>query len=388
MEDSYMLTLSKWMKHYLFIFILFFPVVSIAAAADSPVILYTTYTRVAVPPGETLDYPIAVMNKSNKIQYVDISVSGIPKGWNYVLKGSGKNVEQYAILPNENISVNLQVEVPWNANKGYYRFRVSAGKLFTLPLGVTISEQGTFTTEFTTRQKNMQGHAGASFTFNSEIKNRTAESHSYGLRAQSPRGWSVVFKADYKQVTSVQTDPNSTTPIVIDVKSPERIEAGTYKIPVSAVFGTASADLELEVVITGSYNVELTTPTGRVSANITAGEEKRIELIVRNRGTSGLNDIRLNNSAPSNWEVAFEPKKVDFVAPGDEAKVDAFIKADKKAIAGDYIVNLEALLPETSSRIQYRMSVKTPMLWGWIGVLIIFIALGSVLFLFRKYGRR
>jgi uncharacterized membrane protein len=32
--------------------------------------------------------------------------------------------------------------------------------------------------------------------------------------------------------------------------------------------------------------------------------------------------------------------------------------------------------------------VKTPMLWGWVGVLIIFIALGSVYYLFRKFGRR
>jgi uncharacterized membrane protein len=34
------------------------------------------------------------------------------------------------------------------------------------------------------------------------------------------------------------------------------------------------------------------------------------------------------------------------------------------------------------------MSVRTPMLWGWIGIFIIIAAIGIVWYLFRKYGRR
>ncbi len=68
--------------------------------------------------------------------------------------------------------------------------------------------------------------------------------------------------------------------------------------------------------------------------------------------------------------------------------VTATIKADKKAIPGDYVTNLEARTPEASSKASFRMSVKTPMLWGWIGVLIIAAAIGTVWYLFRKYGRR
>ena len=141
-------------------------------------------------------------------------------------------------------------------------------------------------------------------------------------------------------------------------------------------------------VITGSFGMEMTTPTGLVSADLTAGESKQIELVITNNGSSNLTDIRPDAAAPVNWSVTFDPKKVDLLQPGKTARVYATIKADKKAIPGDYVANIEAKTPEVSSKLSFRISVETPMLWGWVGVLITLAALGSVYYLFRKYGRR
>jgi uncharacterized membrane protein len=157
---------------------------------------------------------------------------------------------------------------------------------------------------------------------------------------------------------------------------------------VNATTSTTSANLELETVITGTYKMELTTPTGLLSATITAGNEKRIELLINNTGSAELTNINLEQSAPINWVVTFDPKKVDKLLAGKSVQVFATIKADRKAIAGDYVTSIEAKTPETSSKASFRISVETPMLWGWFGVLIILGALGSVWYLFRKYGRR
>ena len=302
---------------------------------------------------------------------VDISLSGIPKGWNYDLKSGGWKIGQLSILPHEKKSLSLKLEVPLKVNKGTYKFRVTANGFFTLPITVIISEQGTFKTEFTTEQPNMQGQASSTFTFNANLKNRTADKQLYALMA-----------------TSVNTEPNSAQPITVEIKPPEKIAAGKYKIPVSAATISTSANLDLEVVITGSYSMELTTPAGLLSTDITAGDVKRVELVINNTGSSELSDIKLEFTAPVKWDVTFDPKKVDKLQAGDIARVFATIKADKKAIPGDYVTNIEAKTPEAASRISFRISVETPMLWGWIGVLIIFVALGSVYYLFRKFGRR
>ena len=134
--------------------------------------------------------------------------------------------------------------------------------------------------------------------------------------------------------------------------------------------------------------MELSTPTGLLSTDITAGDTKRVELVVNNTGSAVLSDISFEFSAPLNWDVTFDPKNIEVLQPGKTDRVYATIKADKKAIPGDYVTNIDAKTPEVSSRAAFRISVETPILWGWIGILIILAALGSVYYLFRKYGRR
>jgi uncharacterized membrane protein len=356
--------------------------------AANGVTLYTPYTKISVRPGESIDYNIDVINNTGELQNVEISLAGLQKDWDYILKSGGWNIRQISVLPNEKKSLSLKVEVPLKVNKGNYRFRVLAGGFGSLPLVVEVSEQGTFKTEFTTSQSNMEGHANATFTFKATLKNRTADKQLYALLANAPRGWDVTFKADFKPVTSVDIEANSAKDITIEIKPPEKIEAGKYKIPVGAATNETSAALDLEVAITGSYDLELTTPRGLLSTKITAGHEKRIELVVRNTGSSALTDIKLSFSAPLNWDVVFDPKSIDQLEPGKDAQVFATLKADSKAIAGDYVTNLEAKTPEASSKASFRVSVKTPMLWGWVGILIILGAMGGVYYLFRKFGRR
>lgn len=383
-----MSTQRKWLGLFLSLLLWILCANTHAYQVADSVTLYTPYTKISAPPGESIDYPVDVINNSKEIKNVDISLAGIPKGWNYLLKSGGWNIGQLSILPGERKSLSLKVEVPYKVNKGSYRFNLVARGFNSLPLVVIISEQGTFKTEFTSDQSNMQGHANSSYTFNANLKNRTADKQLYALLANAPRGWNVTFKSNYQQVTSVNTEANSTQAITIEVKPPDKIEAGKYKIPVSAATNTSSANLDLEVVITGSYAMELNTPTGLLSTDITAGHVKRMDLVINNTGSSELTDIKLEFSAPLNWDVTFDPKKVDKLQPGQVAQVFASIKADKKAIPGDYVTNIESKTPEVSSKISFRISVETPMLWGWIGVLIIIIALGSVYYLFRKYGRR
>jgi len=322
------------------------------------------------------------------VRNVEISLTGIPKGWNYDLKSGGWNIGQISVLPGEKKNFTLRVMVPLQVDKGTYRFRVVANGFDSLPLTVTVSKQGTFKTEFTTKQANMQGHSNSTFTFTAELKNRTGDKQLYALIANTPPGWSATFKVSYKPATSVSIEANSNENITLDLDPPDQIEAGTYKVPVSAVTNTTSATLELEVVITGTYTMDLTTPLGLLNTTVTAGEEKKVELQVKNTGSAELKDITLNYNGPTNWDITFDPKKIEKLRPSETGQVFATIKADKKAIPGDYMVNLEARTPEVIAKAAYRVSVQTPLLWGWVGILIILIAVGSVYYLFRKYGRR
>jgi len=355
--------------------------------ASDNIELYTPNTKISIPPGESVSYNIDVVNKSQVTKKCNISITDIPKTWNYFLKSGAYNIQQISILPGEKKTLSLKIEIPLKVNKGNYYFNVNAGGA-TLKLIINVSKQGSYETEFTSEQANMEGHSKSTFSFKTNLKNRTGEKQLYSLKSKTPRGWRVTFKPDYKQATSVEIEPNKTKIITIDITPPQNISAGIYKIPVTAMTNFTSADLELEVVVTGTYEMEMNTPSGLVSTRITAGSEKKTELIITNTGSALLSDVKLNASKPSGWEVTFEPKEVTSIESGKQANIVATIKAAKKAIAGDYVTNINATTPEVSSKLTFRVSVKTPMIWGWVGILIIFIAIGSIIYLFRKYGRR
>lgn len=358
------------------------------AGQKQQLIIYTPYTKIAVPPGETIDYSIDVINHYDEVKNVSLSVSGVPRGWKTEMKAGGFTVNQLSVLPGEKKNVNLKVEVPLKVNKGAYNFEVSAAGLGTLPLTLVISEQGTFKTEFTTAQPNMEGNSKATFTFNATLKNSTAEQQLYALTANAPRGWNVAFKVNYKQATSAQVDANKTENITIDINPPANVVAGTYKIPVMASSGSASDKIELEVVITGSYEMTLATPTGRISSTITAGNAKRIDLTVKNSGSAELKDLQLSGTKPTDWEITFEPSKINALKNGETVNITASVKASKKALPGDYMLKMEARTPEVTSNIDFRMTVETSPIHGWLGILIIAGVLCGIFFLFRKYGRR
>jgi uncharacterized membrane protein len=357
-------------------------------AAKPPVQLYSPYTRISVSPGKTIDYSIQIINNSSSIQTVPVAVTGLPRSWTHTLKSGSWDISRIAVLPKGKQTISLSVAVPLKVNKGGYRFHLDAGQFGSLPFTVEVSRQGSYKTAFSTKQPNLEGAANSTFTFNASLQNQTADTQLYALRAEPPPGWNVTFKANYKEVASVNVDANHTQSITITVNPPDQVAAGKYKIPVFATTPHTSAALDLEMVITGSYAMELTTPTGLLSTDITAGDQKRIPLSVKNTGSAPLKKIAMSFTAPEDWDVSFDPKSIDMLPPGRTAQVFATIKASKDAIAGDYDANLQAKTPETSSKAAFRVSVRTPLLWGWIGMVIILLAIGSVYYLFRKYGRR
>ena len=365
-----------------------FPMSTRAYGADECVMLYTPYTKIAVPPGESINYSVDVINNCDEVKNASISVLGMPRGWKYEMKAGGWTVDQVSVLPGEKKNFSFKVDVPFKVNKGTYHFTLTAPGVAELPLTVTVSEQGTYQTEFVTKQPNMQGNSKSTFNFNTTLKNQTADQQLYALMADVPRGWNVTFRVAGKQATSAQVEANSTQNVSIDITPPANVEAGSYKIPVRAATGTTSAELELEVVVTGSYQMELTTPRGLLSTDVTAGDIKKIELEVRNTGSSLLKDIQLSANKPADWEVTFEPSKIDALKAGETSTVMATLKASKKALPGDYVTTIMAKTPEVNADAQFRIAVKTPMIWGWVGVLIIIATIGVVYYLFRKYGRR
>lgn len=360
--------------------------------AQTSLTLFTPYTGVSVSPGEVIDYDVQIINDSSSVQTVRFQVDDLPDDWDYNITASGKGIKQLSILPDSEETIRLEVTVPLEIEKGDYPFELIAkgrGNVeASLPFLATVTEEGMQETEFTSDQANMQGHAEANFSYSATIYNRTQDTQNYSLNAQLPEGWQVQFKSAGNNVTSVSVEPNSTQAVTIEVQPANNVKAGTYEIPVFATTGNTSAELLLEAVITGTYDMELTTPNGLLSTDVTAGKTRTVDLVVKNNGTSKLTNIELTASTPPRWETEFDTNTINEIEPGESKTVQAKITAPDDAIAGDYVVTFTADTNEVSSDANFRVSVGTTTAWGFMGVLIILGVCGGMFTLFKKYGRR
>ncbi len=252
----------------------------------------------------------------------------------------------------------------------------------------SFAQSNSVKTSFTARLLNVEAPTNETFRYNSLLTNGKSETVDYKLSTKLPAGWQVTYRVEGISVTSLQVESGSTKDISIEITCPITTKPDTYKIPVQAISSFDTLKLDLEAVVRGSYAVELTTPTGRLSDEIVAGNSKEILLVVKNTGTLPLNALELSSQLPSKWETSFSPSNIEQLQPGQSADIKVTLKVPEKTIAGDYVTKMTVRSNNGTSEATIRMMVKTSILSGWVGIVIIAAAAGLIYYLIRKYGRR
>ncbi len=259
---------------------------------------------------------------------------------------------------------------------------------FLSPTTYGQKNDGHLKSSFTATLMNIEATAKETFRYNTLLHNGSKQSVIYDLGGLVPEGWMITFETQGSEVASVRVDSGQSMNISIQVNAAPGVKPGKYNIPVSAFSSVDTLSLQLQAVVKGTYGVELTTPTGLLSDDVTEGRSKVIQLTLNNTGTLPLQGLDLSAGAPSKWTVTFNPSKVDRLDPGKTINVNATVNVPDKTIAGDYVTTFTVKNSYANADTTFRITVKTSLLSGWIGVLIILIALGIVYYLIRKYGRR
>lgn len=241
---------------------------------------------------------------------------------------------------------------------------------------------------FTARLVSLESTTDKPFRYSASLHNGSGESRIFDLVALAPEGWISTFKVQGSEVPSVRIDSAQTQEISLELSPSPTVKPGKYTIPVVAVSPGDTLRLELNAVVKGNYDVELTTPTGRLSDDVTEGTSKVIQLTVVNTGSLPLDGLQLSAEAPLKWTATFEPSKLERLEPGKTQDVKATLTVPDKTIAGDYVTKFTVRNNSAKADATFRMTVTTSLLSGWIGILIILLALGIVYYLIRKYGRR
>lgn len=370
-------------------------------AAGAGIDMSTDYPGVTVKAGDTVSFPLDFVSLDGEAHDVSLSVGSIAEGWDGYFKGSSNEITMVHVgadtretAAQESDLADFNLTVPDDAQEGVYTVELEAdaggGDTDTLKLQITVTETVSGESDFTTEYAEQQGATGTAFSFDATLLNNRNEEQSYSLSSDAPTGWSVTFtpSGETMNVASVAVDAGSSQGLTIGVTPPENVEKGDYTITCSAVSANDTLSAELTVSITGTYDVSLTTPDGRLSCDAQSKKATSVPLVVTNNGNVDLENLELTYSASTDWEVTFSESAIETLAAGESKEVTAYITPCEDAITGDYVTSLTVGNEEASSNADIRVTVKTSTTWGIVAVGIIVILAAVLGFIFKKYGRR
>lgn len=360
-----------------------------ATFALNPVTLTTPYPAIEVAPGANVSLTVQV--ETQDAGRVDLSINGVPAEWTATLRGGGFLVNGVHSNGSEPTEVTLDVSVPESATQGEQRITLEAlsdGSTASLPIDITVTPTAAGEVTLETDFPELQGSTDARFSFTLTLRNGTPDDLTFGVTANAPPGWTADAQiTSQAQAASAIVEAGSTTSIAVSVEAPQDAPADVYPITVQATSGDNRIEAQLSVEITGSYDLTLTTPDGRLSANASAGSQTDLSLVLQNDGTADVTDVALSASAPTGWTVEFEPATVTVPAQG-EVQVTAHLTPSGNAIAGDYVATFNARSDLADAQAAMRVTIETSLLWGVVGIGLIGLVLAGLWWTFRRYGRR
>lgn len=359
---------------------------------DTPALtVFTRYPAQEAATGENVTFDLT-LRAENAPQIARLSVEGLPEGWGATFRGGGEVVRAAYVQPDDDASVSLRVEPPTDIEAGTYSFSVVAegeDAEDELPVELIIKEKLPPSLALDIELPTLKGTSDTTFRYDATLRNEGDEDLSVNLVADAPPEFQVTFRMGGKEVTSIPLAANGSKRLDIEVNAFEKVAAGSYEIGVLAQGGEAQAKTTLTAEVTGQAQLNITTPSGRLSGKARAGKKTPFTFVVENTGSASARNVEMSASPPSGWTVEFEPETIDQVPSGRRVEVTAQVQPADQAVAGDYMLNVRGRPENGSSKsAEFRITVVTSTLWGIVGVAIIAVAVGVVALAVLRFGRR
>lgn len=363
------------------------------AQQGSGLTLFTDYPARSVERGATVNFNLTLrLAEGLSPQTVYLDVRGLPEGWKATFRGGGDVVRAVRVQADKDASVSLRVELPEDTKGGDYRLVVVArgeGVSAELPLELTIAEKLPPRLSATVDLPTLRGTATTTFRYDLNLKNEGDEETTVNLIAEAPQGFIVTFKYIGQEVSSLPLNAGESKRISVEARAYSQVPAGSYPITVRAQGGESAAEVALMAEVTGQPDLNIRTPDERLSTQIYTGRETPVKLLVQNTGSAPAYNVEFSASAPSGWNVRFEPDRVAEIPAGQQVEVTMHIKPADKAVAGDYMITVRARPQEGGyESADFRITVLTSTLWGVMGILLIAVAVGVVAWAVMRFGRR
>jgi uncharacterized membrane protein len=361
------------------------------AHADGPLTVSSPYPAIETEPGSSVKLDIDVA--STQTEAVNLDLGGLPDGWKATMRGGGFVVKAVTPTPTTPAKATLEIDVPAQAAAGSYPMTVtgsdgtnSSAVDLTLDIAQTVDSGIQIAADF----PSLKGEPASAFTYNLTVTNNTPEQQTFTFNPTGPQGWTVTASPSAQaNANTITIDAGGNSTVKVDATSPAGVAEGKYPIDVGVTAANgASGKIELTAEVAGAPKLALQTADQKLNVAGPADSEKRVPMIVSNTGTAALTDVQLAGTAPTGWDVSFDPKTLASVKPNETAQVTAVIKPAKSSVAGDYTLTVRSSAGSESSNVDLRYTLQGSRTLGFLAIGVIVVAFLVLAGVFVKFGRR
>ena len=364
------------------------------SASEPYIELSTDYPAMTVKAGDSLTFDLTLENQSGSSQEIVLKTTSIPESWTGSFSASSKEISIVHVKNDaSNTSIDYALDIPLETADGEYEVILSASgaqisDTMTLRLKVASEEIGE--SSFEVEYPSQEGDADTTFSYSATLINNTLSQQNYSFATSAPQGWqvSIMPGGESTKVSALDVEARSTQTLDIDVVVPANVEAGEYPLSVTATSVNDKMTIDMTATVTGSYELELSTPSGRLSFDSYANKESTVQLTLTNTGNTDLTNVNLTSSAPTGWTVRFANETIDLIEAGASIETTAYVTPGEDAMSGDYAATITAKNSNTSDKAEFRITVKTETIWGFAGIGIIVVMALVLMGVMKKYGRR
>jgi uncharacterized membrane protein len=367
--------------------------------------LILPFKDLTVGQGQEATMDAEVVNRTKDPVEVTLTIEGTPTGWDANFNSRYPSFPVRSVMvqggdqnSNKSTTLEFKVKVPENTKPGTYPVKVTAKDtkgatqyVETINYRVTSKKVETGGLKISSQYPVLTSASGQTLKFTIDLKNETNKALPTSVAAQAPQGWTVRFKPQFgdQQISSIQLKENGSETLSVEIDTPATAEAKEYPIGIQARAGAYEASASVKVSLKGTQDLKMGSLAGTLNTSVTAGTKTPIDFVVGNAGTAPIRNLNFVTKKPSDkWTVEFKPDKIDALGPGEVRQIKMEILAPDRTIAGDYMLTLTANSPETNKSADFRVTVSTPTIWGWIGFAIVGLVVLGLAIVFFRLGRR
>src|SRR4030042_4011367 len=168
----------------------------------------------------------------------------------------------------------------------------------------------------------MQNKGGEPFTFSFDVVyipgdnpfgiEEAENEKTFDVSVTYPEGWyaGVALASATSEISAINLKFNTRQTMKLVAGALVEQEPGEYEFTVTFKSATEGDPLEGSItftaVITGTYEIVLTTKTGRLSTDLTAGKDNSYILVLTNNSSVSVENITLTSTEPEGWQGDFD----------------------------------------------------------------------------------